>query len=67
MSQTSAAAGRGSASGIYTFAGFAGSSAGAMLGGAFMQISPSLPEFIGVVVLMLWFFLGLPAAPANQA
>jgi MFS family permease len=67
LSKRVPAAGRGSASGIYTFAGFAGSSAGAMLGGALMQISPALPEFTGVVVLMLWFFLGLPAAPANQA
>jgi MFS family permease len=58
--------GRGSASGIYTFAGFAGSSLGGILGGALMEISPSLPEFIGVVVLMLWFLVGLPVPPESQ-
>jgi MFS family permease len=59
--------GRGSASGIYTFAGFAGSSVGGILGGTLMQISPSLPEFFGVVTLLLWFFLGLPSPPDNPA
>lgn len=67
LSKRVSAGGRGSASGIYTFAGFAGSSVGGILGGALMQISPSLPEFFGVVFLMLWFFLGLPALPENQA
>jgi MFS family permease len=66
LSKLVSAGGRGSASGIYTFAGFAGSSVGGILGGALMQISPSLPEFFGVVFLMLWFFLGLPALPENQ-
>jgi MFS family permease len=60
-------AGRGSASGIYSFAGFAGSSVGGILGGALMQISPSLPELIGVVTLLMWFFLGLPTPPDNGA
>ena len=60
-------AGRGSASGIYTFAGYAGSSVGGILGGALMQISPSLPELLGVVTLLLWFFLGLPSPPENSA
>jgi MFS family permease len=59
--------GRGSASGIYTFAGFAGSSVGGILGGALMHISPSLPEFLGVVTLLMWFFLGLPAPPDHNA
>jgi MFS family permease len=60
-------AGRGSASGIYTFAGFAGSSVGGILGGVLMQISPSLPELLGVITLLLWFFLGLPSPPDNSA
>jgi hypothetical protein len=67
LSKRVPAAGRGSASGIYTFAGFAGSSVGGILGGALMHISPSLPEFFGVVVLTLWVFLGLPTAPNQQA
>ena len=67
LSKRVSARGRGSASGIYTFAGFAGSSVGAILGGALMQISPSLPEFFGVIFMLIWFFLGLPALPDNQA
>jgi len=67
LSQRVSAGGRGSASGIYSFAGFAGSSVGGILGGVLMQISPSLPEFFGVVVLLLWFFLGLPTPPENHS
>jgi MFS family permease len=67
LTQRVPAAGRGSASGIYTFAGFAGSSVGGILGGALMQISPSLPESFGVLTLLLWFFLGLPSPPDNGA
>jgi MFS family permease len=66
LSQRVSAAGRGSASGIYTFAGFAGSSLGGILAGALMEISPSLPEFTGIVILMMWFFLGLPAPPDRR-
>ncbi len=58
--------GRGSASGIYTFAGFAGSSVGGILGGSLMQISSSLPELLGVTVLLAWFFLGLPSPPDDD-
>jgi MFS family permease len=67
LSQRVPATGRGSASGIYTFAGFAGSSVGGILGGVLMQISPSLPECLGVATLLLWFFLGLPSPPENTA
>jgi MFS family permease len=66
LSKRVSASGRGSASGIYTFAGFAGSSLGGILGGALREVSPALPEFLGVLVLVLWLFLGLPAAPENQ-
>ena len=59
--------GRGSASGIYTSAGFAGSSVGGILGGVLMQVSPSLPELFGFTTLLLWFFLGLPTAPDNHS
>lgn len=67
LSQRVSAGGRGSASGIYTFAGFAGSSIGGILGGLLMQVSPSLPEFFGVVVLLLWLCVGLPTPPDNHA
>ena len=66
LTQSVPAGGRGSATGIYTFAGFAGSSVGGLLAGMLMQISPSLPEFFGSMVLILWLFFGLPAPPENH-
>jgi hypothetical protein len=55
--------GRGTATGVYTFFGFVGSSLGGMLGGGLLHISPSLPEFVGVLLLFVWYFLGLPSRP----
>lgn len=55
--------GRGSATGAYSFFGFLGSSLGGMLAGALIHISPSLPELLGVLLLVAWFFLGLPNPP----
>ena len=48
--------GRGTASGVYNFFGFIGSSLGGMLGGALIHFSPSLPEFVGVALLVVWYF-----------
>ncbi len=59
--------GRGTATGVYTFFGFVGSSLGGMLAGALIHISPSLPELLGVVLLVLWFFVGLPVAPDSAS
>lgn len=55
--------GRGTATGVYTFFGFIGSSLGGMLGGALIHISPSLPELVGVLLLVVWYCLGLPNPP----
>jgi MFS family permease len=60
-------AGRGTASGIYNSFGFVGSSLGGMLGGALIHISPSLPEFLGVALLVVWYFLGLPIPPESSS
>ena len=59
--------GRGTATGVYTFFGFIGSSLGGMLGGALIHIAPSLPELVGVILLVLWFFLGLPNPPETTS
>ena len=59
--------GRGTASGVYTFFGFVGSSLGGIFGGALLSISPSLPEFLGVMLLLLWYFSGLPTAPDSAS
>lgn len=58
---------RGVASGVFSSFGFIGSSLGGMLGGALMHISPSLPEFAGVVMLVLWYWLGLPIPPDSNS
>jgi hypothetical protein len=34
-----------------------------MLGGGLLHISPSLPEFVGVLLLFIWYFIGLPSRP----
>ncbi len=67
LSQRVPAAGRGTASGVYSVFGFIGSSLGAMLGGALIHISPALPEFVGVALLVLWYFLGLPTPPESNS
>jgi MFS family permease len=60
-------AGRGTATGVYSFFGFIGSSLGGMLGGMLIHISPSLPEFLGVMLLLLWYLSGLPTAPETAS
>src|SRR5262245_34493911 len=67
MTQPVSAGGRGPAGCVYNFFGFIGSSLGGMLGGALMHISPSLPEFVGVALLLGWYFLGLPIPPESNA
>ena len=66
LTQQVPAAGRGTASGVFNSFGFIGSSLGGMLGGALIHISPSLPELVGVGVLISWFFLGLPVPPKSD-
>ena len=63
LTQQVPADGRGTASGMYNFFGFMGSSLGGILGGVLIQLSPTLPEFLGVAVLLAWYFFGLPVAP----
>lgn len=67
LSQRIPTAGRGSASGIYNFFGFIGSSLGGMLGGALIHITPAAPELVGVALLVLWYFLGLPVPPDSSS
>jgi MFS family permease len=67
LTQQVPAGGRGAASGVYNFFGFIGSSLGGMLGGALIQVSPSLPEFLGVTILIAWYFFGLPIPPESNS
>lgn len=67
LTQRVSTGGRGTASGVYTFFGFIGSSLGAMLGGALIHLSPSLPELLGVVLLVSWYLTGLPIPPDTSS
>ncbi|HMA80949.1 MAG TPA: MFS transporter [Candidatus Binatia bacterium] len=67
LTQRVSSSGRGTATGVYNFFGFMGSSLGGMLGGALMHISPSLPEVLGVVLLIGWYLAGLPIPPDSNA
>jgi len=67
LTQLVPSSGRGTASGVYNFSGFIGSSLGGMLGGALIPISPSLPELLGVVLLMAWYLVGLPIPPESTS
>jgi MFS family permease len=67
LTQQVPAAGRGTASGVYNFFGFIGSSLGGMLGGVLLHFSPSLPEFFGVAILIAWYFFGLPIPPERNS
>ena len=67
LSQRVPMSGRGTASGIYSSFGFIGSALGGMLGGALIHISPSFPEYLGVAILVTWFFLGLPVPPESSS
>jgi MFS family permease len=67
LSQHVPTAGRGTASGVYSFFGFIGSALGGMLGGALTHVSPSLPELLGVALLVTWFFVGLPIPPESSS
>lgn len=65
LTQRIPALGRGTATGLYTFFGFIGSSLGGMLAGALIRISPSLPELFGFLILVAWYFFGLPEPPES--
>jgi predicted MFS family arabinose efflux permease len=59
--------GRGAAAGVYNSFGFIGSSLGGIVAGASIHVSPSLPEFLGVLLLLLWYWLGLPVQPESNS
>ncbi|HWO43677.1 MAG TPA: MFS transporter [Candidatus Eisenbacteria bacterium] len=60
-------AGRGTATAVYTFFGFVGSSIGGMSAGALVRFSPSLPEILGLALLVAWYFFGLPEPPDSSS
>jgi MFS family permease len=59
--------GRGTASGVYNSFAFIGSSLGGIVAGALIHVSPSLPEFLGVLLLLIWYWLGLPIPPESSS
>lgn len=55
--------GRGVATGFYNFSGFLGASLGGILAGMLRDIHQSLPEAVGLALLLIWAFIGLPNSP----
>ena len=63
LTQRVALQGRGAATGCYNFSGFMGAALGGMLGGILSHIAYSLPQTVGLVLLMAWWLRGLPNPP----
>ncbi len=57
---------RGAATGIYNLAGFLGSSLGGMITGFLYHSSRVFPLILGLVLLVLWVFIGLPRPPDSD-
>jgi hypothetical protein len=52
---------------VYNSFAFIGSSLGGIVAGALIHVSPSLPEFLGVLLLLIWYWLGLPIPPESSS
>jgi len=58
---------RGTAIGFYNLAGFLGASFGGILAGGLYGINPSYPILLGLGLLVLWLFTGLPNAKSDTS
>ena len=63
LTQRVALQGRGSATGFYNFSAFMGAALGGMLGGILSHVAYSLPQTVGLVLLVAWWLRGLPNPP----
>ena len=63
LTQRVALQGRGAATGFYNFSGFLGAALGGMLGGILSHVAYSLPQTVGLVLLVAWWLRGLPNPP----
>jgi len=63
LTQRVALQGRGAATGCYNFSGFMGAALGGMLGGILSHVAYSLPQTVGLVLLVAWWLRGLPNPP----
>ena len=63
LTQRVALQGRGAATGCYNFSGFLGAALGGMLGGILSHVAYSLPQTVGLVLLVAWWLRGLPNPP----
>jgi len=57
---------RGAATGVYNLAGFLGSSLGGILTGVLYHSSRVFPLIFGLILLILWVFIGLPKPPDSD-
>lgn len=58
---------RGASSGFFNLANFFGASLGGMLAGKLYETQNSLPLVVCLVVLVFWFYKGLPDPPADTS
>ena len=63
LTQRVALQGRGAATGCYNFSGFLGAALGGMPGGILSHVAYSLPQTVGLALLVLWWLRGLPNPP----
>ncbi|MEK7334047.1 MAG: hypothetical protein AAB222_01840 [Candidatus Binatota bacterium] len=63
LTQRVALQGRGAATGCYNFSGFLGAALGGMLGGILSHVAYSLPQAVGLALLVAWWLRGLPNPP----
>jgi predicted MFS family arabinose efflux permease len=57
---------RGAASGVYNLSNFFGASLGGMLVGYLYHISQYIPLVIGLLIILVWGFIGLPNQPSKM-
>lgn len=57
---------RGISSGFYNLSSFFGASAGGMLSGMLYEINHNIPVIMCVIIILIWYVVGLPRQPGNQ-
>lgn len=65
LTQRVSAEGRGAATGVYNLSGFLGNAIGGMLAGELGHLGHSIPQIVGLVLLLLWPLRGLPNPPES--
>jgi MFS family permease len=67
LTMRAAPSSRGAASGVYNLSNFFGASLGGMLVGYLYHMNQYIPLVIGVLIMLLWGFIGLPNQPPKTS